>query len=101
MLSSVVALPLAPPAKEWLWRKVFPATAAEPRLNPVSSLQVEDRGSERVDISWPALTEFTKGLLGHAGNIDPPNIRPADRPYTPSDAMIHFAYLFSQLRKTQ
>lgn len=54
-----------------------------------------------MDISWPALTEFTKGLLGHAGNIDPPNIRPADRPYTPSDAMIHFAYLFAQLRKTQ
>lgn len=49
---------------------------------------------------WEELTEFVKGVLDHSNVIAPPQFSlTSSRPYTPSDAMIHYAYIFTQLRR--
>ena len=62
--------------------------------------QVEDRDKTDVLACWGPLTEFTRGLLDYSPPIDPPAFSQSNnRPYKPSDSMIHYAYIFKQLRR--
>lgn len=62
--------------------------------------QVEDQTTDLVSKCWESLTEFMKGMLDYPNVIDPPSFSTiTNRPYSPSDAMIQYAYIFTQLRK--
>ena len=62
---------------------------------------MEDSAHELVPKCWDRLTEFVKGLLDYSsGNIVPPHFSSvSNRPYKASDRMIHYAHIFTQLRK--
>ena len=64
-------------------------------------VQVEDKEQTRVSQCWSDLTAFSRGLLDSSLPMDVPMFaRQSDRHYLPSDSMIHYAFIFEQLRKT-
>lgn len=64
-------------------------------------VEVEDTANEMVPKCWEPLTEFVKGLLDYSSdNIVPPHFSSvSNRQYRASDRMIHYAHIFTQLRK--
>ena len=63
--------------------------------------EVEDKEQTRVSQCWNELTAFTKGLLDSSQPMDVPIFaRQSDRVYLPSDSMVHYAFIFEQLRKS-
>ena len=67
---------------------------------PLSPPQTEDGTTDVVGNCWESLTEFVKGLLGYSSAIVPPHFSTvSNRPYRASDRMIHYAHIFTQLRK--
>ena len=63
-------------------------------------VETEDQGNDSVAQSWEKLTGFVKGLLDYPNAISPPQFSAnSNRPYNASDSMIHYAYIFTQIRK--
>ena len=60
-------------------------------------MQAEDKENELVPKCWESLTEFVKGLLDYPNPITP--LSNGQRPYKAADRMIHYAHIFTQLRK--
>ena len=63
-------------------------------------VETEDQGNDSVAQSWEKLTGFIKGLLDYPNVISPPQFSTnSNRPYNASDSMIHYSYIFTELRK--